>query len=42
VVKVLAPLTTPDAVMNAGLGILTAAVKTCVAKHAHTTQIAAE
>jgi len=42
VVKVLAPLTTPDAVMNKGLDILTAAVKTCAARHTLSAKIAAE
>jgi diaminobutyrate-2-oxoglutarate transaminase len=42
VVKILAPLTTPDTDLNAGLDILTAAVRTCAAKHAQTPSIAAE
>ncbi len=42
VVKILAPLTTPDALMNKGLDILTAAVKTCAAAHAPKPSIAAE
>ena len=42
VVKILAPLTTPDAVLNKGLDILTAAVKTCAATHAPKPRIAAE